>query len=391
MKNEKVGLMIVGINGAIATTLTAGIHAIKKNLVDTIGLVSELTEFKHLNLPSIDSFCIGGWDLDLRPHIECIENHRIVPERVIESINDDNFVVKLFEAPKVGISNHILNDDGNRNVTTRQQAVEIISNDINNFKSSNNLDGCIIVNLSSTESLPENSDIFSNIGDFENAINNNNINITSGMIYAYAAIKNGNSYINFTPSLTAEIPALIDLAQTNKVAIAGNDGKTGQTLYKTVLAPMLKWRNLKLIGWYSTNILGNNDGRVLDDVEHKKTKILSKTKVLDSILGYTDFYHRVDINYYPPRGDSKEAWDSIDFKGWLDKEMSMKINWLGEDSILAAPLVLDLARFLWFTQSKGKFGIAYHLGVFFKNPINSNTHDFFCQMQELIKFCEEYH
>ena len=203
------------------------------------------------------------------------------------------------------------------------------------------------------------------------------------MLYAYAAIKNGCHYINFTPSLTAEVPALIDMAVQAKVGLAGRDGKTGQTLYKTVLAPLFRERALKLKGWYSINILGNRDGLVLKEEKHKAAKIKSKTAVLESIVGYNDFDHQVHIHYYPPRGDAKEAWDNIDFSGWFDVPMQMKINWLGEDSILAAPLVCDLIRWVDFFTTHKEYGVFSQLASYFKDPLGCHEHDFFKQVQLL--------
>ena len=387
--SKKIGLMLIGMNGAIATTVTAGIEAIKKQQIDEIGLITQIDEFKKLNLVSIENLQIGGWDIVESPHIDCMRNHHIVDNELIDKISDDLAKITVYKAPKVGITKHILNVDGIKNTECKtgvKEAIAKIIDDINDFVSKNKLDGVVIGNLSSTEPLPKETEFLQSIEAFEEAIESNNSNIKSGMIYAYAAIKAHAPYFNFTPSVTVGNPALTQLALREHVAVAGNDGKTGQTLYKTVIAPMLKWRNLKLEGWYSTNILGNNDGRVLEEPDHKETKIRSKSKVLSNILGYDDFYHRVEINYYPPRNDAKEAWDNIDFKGWLGKRMSMKINWIGEDSILAAPLVVDIARLLWYTQEREDYGVAKHLSSFFKDPINNNDHNFNNQIQLLLDY-----
>ena len=387
--NKKMGIMVIGINGAIGTTISAGIEAIKKFDQEPIGLVTELDEFKSLDLCDLNSVVVGGWDIIAKPHLDCMRHHGVVDERLIERLEKENYKVDVFNAPKVGITQHILEVDGvnkQDNVLTIKQAIEQITKDIETFKESNQLDRVVVVNLSSTEPIVKDTSIIESLDNFEKAIDNNDSNIQAGMVYAYAAIKAKVPFVNFTPSATVGTPALKELAMKEQVAVCGNDGKTGQTLYKTVFAPMLKWRHLKLLGWYSTNILGNNDGRVLENPSHKETKIRSKSKVLSDILGYDDFYHRVEINYYPPRGDAKEAWDNIDFEGWLGSKMQMKIDWIGEDSILAAPLVVDLARLIDYTQEKGNYGVAKHLSSFFKDPIDNNDHNFFNQINLLLDY-----
>jgi myo-inositol-1-phosphate synthase len=389
MTKKEIGLLIIGINGAIGTTVTAGVKAINSNYVEPIGLVTEISELKKLDFVNLKDLVIGGWDIIEKPHMECMKSHNIIPETLYNKLVSDGMDVTVYKAPRAGITIHNLNVDGvnkdKKNITIFE-AIKSITDDINDFVSKNNLDGCVVGNLSSCEPLPENCEIFNSIESFEKAIENNDSRIKASAIYAYAAIKNHVPFFNFTPNYTIDIPAIKELAIREKISIAGSDGKTGQTLYKTVIAPMLKWRNLKLFGWYSTNILGNNDGRVLEDPSHKEAKIKTKSKVLDKIFGYSDFYHRVDINYYPPRGDAKEAWDAVDFKGWLGKEMCMKINWIGEDSTLAAPLIVDIARLLWYTQKKGDYGVAKHLSSFFKDPSENDDYSFGNQIQMLLNY-----
>lgn len=387
--NKKIGLLIVGINGAIGTTVTSGLKAINENYIEPIGLLTAMPEFAKYPLVSLENLIVGGWDIVKQKHIDCIKKHNIVPKDISDKIVSEGIDITVYDAPISGITGHILNTEGsdqNAKSMTIEEAIEKITIDIEDFISKNNLSGCIVGNLSSTEPLPCDEDIFMSLDKFEKAIKNNDSRIYASVIYAYAAIKHHIPFFNFTPNHTINIPAIRELAQKEKVSIAGNDGKTGQTLYKTVIAPMLKWRNLKLYGWYSTNILGNNDGRVLEDPLHKATKIRSKTKVLDKILGYRDFYHRVDINYYPPRGDAKEAWDTIDFKGWLGKDMCMKVNWIGEDSILAAPLVVDITRLLWYTYENKDYGVAKHLSLFFKDPAEVDEYSFINQVQMLLNY-----
>lgn len=386
---KKVGLMIIGLNGAIGTTLSAGLIGINKGIVEPIGLVTELKEFKKVNLVELENLYISGWDINEENHLTCVKNQNVVPNEIINQIDEELTNVKVYNAPRVGISNHILHHNSSELNLTRRNAIDKIINDINDNIERNNLDSCVIINAASTEMTPKGIENISDLNSLEKAIESDDPSITSGMLFAYASIITKSPYVNFTPSLTIGLPSLQELALREKVAICGNDGKTGQTLYKTVIAPMLKWRNLKLDGWYSANILGNNDGRVLEDPEHKKAKISSKSKVLDSILDYDDYFHRVEIHYYPPRGDSKEAWDNIDFTGWLGKKMSMKINWLGEDSILAAPLLIDLARLIEFTNEKKHYGVASHLSSFFKDPEGCTDHDFHNQISNLLEFYNE--
>jgi myo-inositol-1-phosphate synthase len=205
-------------------------------------------------------------------------------------------------------------------------------------------------------------------------------------LYAYAGIETGCAFIDFTPNVTLDVPGVQELAVHSGVPIAGRDGSTGQTLMKTLLAEMLQARNLKLEGWYSTNILGNNDGMVLSRPEHREVKMHDKLSVLEPILGYNTFSHAVDITYYPPRGDSKEAWDSIDFIGWFSLPMTMKIDWQGRDSILAAPLVLDLCKHLQFALAKGAIGIQSHLAIYFKQPIGTGVLPFSVAVRRLKEY-----
>jgi myo-inositol-1-phosphate synthase len=224
---------------------------------------------------------------------------------------------------------------------------------------------------------------------FETRMRENDSWITPGMIYAYAAIRKGCGYINFTPSVNAELPALRELAQKTGAVVAGKDGKTGQTLYKTVLAPMFKARQLKVLGWYSTNILGNTDGAVLSSTDHRQSNAATKLAVLSNILGYEDIDHQVRIDYYRPRGDNNEAWDNVDFEGWLGHKMCMKINWIGSDSVLAAPLVIDLVRFAGYAARCGEKGMLTYLDMFFKSPYGDGRElscDFFEQLDRLKQY-----
>ena len=299
-------------------------------------------------------------------------------------VEHDETIEKLLESDDA--QPRMKNVDFATTVFTKRPLKELIQSiefDITGFKRRHNVEKMIIVNLASTEKPAMLGKVHDSLEAFEKGINNNDVSITTGMIYAYTAIKNNAHIVNFTPSTVWEIPALIEFAEKRKIALAGRDGKTGQTLYKTAIAPMLKHRALKLTGWYSTNILGNRDGQVLNDPGHKATKIDSKKAVLNEIMGYDNFDHQVHIHYYLPRGDSKEAWDNVDFTGWFNVPMQMKIDWLGDDSILAAPLVADLIRWVNFFTEKGECGILTHLASYFKQPMGTKECDFFKQIAML--------
>jgi myo-inositol-1-phosphate synthase len=244
-----------------------------------------------------------------------------------------------------------------------------------------------VINLASTEKLAvEGNEIFNSLSGFEKALDENSPDISPAMLYAYAAMTKGIPYGNFTPSVAADIPALIELAELRKVPIAGKDGKTGQTFIKTVIAPALKSRALKVEGWYSTNILGNRDGLALSNEDSLASKVKTKSSVLDDILGYPVEDHLVDIRYYRPRGDNKEAWDNIDIAGFLGQPMQLKVNFLCRDSILAAPLAIEIARCLDLAKQRGESGIQEQLSVFFKLPMSRSTTPIhaFHEQQELL-------
>jgi myo-inositol-1-phosphate synthase len=274
------------------------------------------------------------------------------------------------------------------------ELVEALRADIKNFKEKNKASRCVMIWCASTEAYLQPSKVHSTLKDFESGLKKNDPAISPSMLYAYAALTSGVPFINGAPNLTVDIPAMVELADEFKVPIGGKDFKTGQTLMKTILAPGLKARMLGLTGWYSTNILGNRDGLVLDDKDSFKTKEESKLSVLDTVLQpdlypqlYGDFYHKVAINYYPPRGDSKEGWDCIDIFGWLGYPMQIKVNFLCRDSILAAPLVLDLVLFSDLAQRAEMTGIQEWLSFYFKSPQCAPNlypeHDLFIQSMKL--------
>jgi len=272
--------------------------------------------------------------------------------------------------------------------------VKALKEDIENFKKESGVDRCVMIWCASTEAYLTIQDVHTSISKFEKGLAKNDPAIAPSMIYAYAALSEKVPFANGAPNLTLDIPALIDLAKKNNVPVCGKDFKTGQTLMKTILAPGFKSRLLGVSGWFSTNILGNRDGEVLDDPDSFKSKEVSKLGALEYILQpelypelYKDLYHKVRINYYPPRGDNKEGWDNIDIFGWLGYPMQVKVDFLCRDSILAAPLVLDLALFMDLAARAGMHGIQEWLSFYFKSPMVAENlypeHDLFIQLKKL--------
>lgn len=386
--NNRTGVLIVGSKGSVATTLLAAQSAKRRNSNLSFKCPSEFDpDYASLGLIDFSDITFGGWDLFSDSYSNACLSHGVVSSIIVDQIARDMDRIPSFSAISVfedeSITRLLIEE-----IPSNQPLLELIEkveNDISLFKKQNNVSKVIIVNLASTAKPITLSPVHMSLEAFEEGIQRNDRAITSGMIYAYAAIKQGCHLINFTPSIMFDIPALLELAHQEKAALVGKDGKTGQTLYKTVIAPMLKQRGLKLTGWYSTNILGNQDGKILNDPDHCASKINSKSGVLNQIFGYDDFDHQVHIHYYNPRGDVKEAWDSIDFKGWFDSPMQMKINWIGNDSILAAPLVLDLIRWVDLFTDHEENGILPQLASYFKVPLGTEEQDFFKQVDMLKK------
>lgn len=391
---ETLGVMIIGVKGAVATTLISAGIAAKQGFNCSLSLPSEQDPlYSSLPLCPLSQMKFGGWDVASSSLSSSLQLHAVLPEIVIDQVSP--YLDEVWLAPGIALTPAPIQDELDPQLrkieafTSLRPLVDTLKLDIQNFKNATRVDRVVILDLSSTapsmkaHSCHENLDRFEQMLDLpiDEALSSKAIH--EGMLYAYAAISEGCSCINFTPSVTFDIPALISLAQQKSVPLCGKDGKTGQTLYKTVLAPLFRQRALKIQGWYSTNILGNRDGEVLDHPEHRKTKIDSKKAVLSDILGYDDFDHQVHIHYYKPRGDAKEAWDNIDFQGWFGVPMQMKINWLGSDSILAAPLAADLIRWMAYFQSEGVSGVVTALSSYFKSPLGSETHNFFDQVDQL--------
>jgi myo-inositol-1-phosphate synthase len=345
-------------------------------------------------LASLDDIVFGGWDIFEDNCYEAAATAGVLEPSLLAQIKPEMEAIKPW--PAVFDRYYVKRLDGPnvKKGANKMDLAEQVRADIRRFKQENKLDRLVMIWCGSTEIFMTESEAHQSIEAFEKALRTNDVSIPSSMIYAYAALKEGIPYANGAPNLTVDIPALMELAQQNGCPIVGKDFKTGQTLLKTVIAPGLKARLLGVKGWYSTNILGNRDGEVLDDPESFKTKEESKKSVLDYILQpdlypqlYKDLCHVVRINYYPPRGDNKEGWDNIDLVGWLGYPMQLKINFLCRDSILAAPIVLDLVLFLDMASRAGLSGIQEWLSFYFKSPMHARglypEHDLFIQSMKL--------
>jgi len=404
----KLGILLPGM-GAVATTLIAGVHAVNKGISKPIGSTSQMGTIRigkrtNVKTPLIKDFIpladlgkveFGGWDLFSENVYESAKHAGVLDRYLLEQLKPDLEAIKPMKA--VFDKKYVTKLEGTyvKTGATKMDLADQLRADIKNFKVEKGCDRLVMVWCGSTEIYIVESEVHQTIESFEEGLRNNDENIPSSMIYAYAAIKEGVPYANGAPNLSADIPALVDLAKTNNTPICGKDFKTGQTLMKTILAPGLKTRSLGIAGWFSTNILGNRDGEVLDDPASFKTKEMSKLSVLDSILEpeknpdlYKDLYHKVRINYYPPHGDNKEGWDNIDIFGWLGYKMQIKVDFLCRDSILAAPLVLDLAIFLDLASRSNMSGVQEWLSFFFKAPQTpikgmDPLHDIFHQEMKL--------
>ena len=394
--------------GAVSTTTIAGVLAVRRGLAAPIGSLTQMgtvrlgkrTEGRSplikdfVPLASLDDVVFGGWDIFEDNSYEAGKTAGVLETDLLEKVRPELEAIKPMSA--VFDRRYVKRLDGPnvKKGKNKKDLAEQLREDMRRFKQENKCDRLVMVWCGSTEVFLTESPAHASLAAFEKALEASDDNIPSSMIYAYAAIKEGIPYANAAPNLSADVPALMELAETTGSPLAGKDLKTGQTLLKTILAPGLKARLLGVEGWYSTNILGNRDGEVLDDPESFKTKEESKKSVLDYILQpnlypelYKDLCHVVRINYYPPRGDNKEGWDNIDIFGWLNYKMQLKVNFLCRDSILAAPIVLDVALFLDLAKRAGMEGIQEWLSFYFKSPMHAPglypEHDLFIQMMKL--------
>ena len=379
---ERLGVAIIGVGGAVATTAIAGIEMIKAGSNSLAGL--PLADRDIAGMPAYRDMVFGGWDLSEGTLADCALRHGVISEKELSDGASALSAMKPW--PAIGSTDFCANIDGGNKVAAsgHRDAISRIQADLMRFRDEQQADRLVMINLASTERMPDlDSEALSDIDAFERALDRNDTAISPAMLYAYAALDAGVAFGNFTPSVAADVAPLQQLAIMRGVPVAGKDGKTGQTLLKTVIAPALRDRALHVDGWFSTNILGNSDGKALDDPNSLQSKLATKKSVLDEILGYPVEDHIVMIHYYRPRGDDKEAWDNIDLTGFLGQKMQLKLNFLCKDSVLAAPLVIEIARLLALADARGDGGVQEQMGVFFKLPQMSGgkqpVHDFFEQ------------
>ena len=365
---RRVGVLVVGVGGAVASTAVAGIEMLRAGSNDMAGL-----PLAGANAPGIAGYRnlhFAGWDLHAEDLASAVREHGVLDREQADMVMPALAAMKPW--PAVGSVDFCKNVDGGNKVVAKshREAVDRIREDIRRYRAETGIEDLVVVNLASVERWPDQgAKALHTRQGFEQGLDDSDPVISPAMLYAYAAIAEGVPYGNFTPSLAADIPALTAMAAELNVPVAGKDGKTGQTFIKTVLAPAFRSRSLYVEGWFSTNILGNRDGLALDNPDSLQSKLNTKGSVLDDILGYPVEDHIVDIRYYRPRGDNKEAWDNIDLIGFLGQKMQIKVNFLCRDSILAAPLVIEIARVLDLANQRGQGGIQEQLGLFFKAPM----------------------
>ena len=405
--NGRLGILLPGL-GAVATTFIAGALAARKGLHAPIGSLTQTGTIRlgkrtegrsprikdFVPLTELDDIAFGGWDIYPDSTYEAAVKAGVLSAEMLASVKEEMEAIKPW--PAVFDQQYVKRLHGThvkKGANWMELADQLIE-DIERFKSEQKLDRMVMVWCGSTEIFLKQTAVHQSLAAFEKGLKERSPEISPSMVYAYAALKCGIPYANGAPNLSADFPALNELAMEKRVPVAGKDFKTGQTLMKTIIAPGLKSRLLGVNGWFSTNILGNRDGEVLDDPESFKTKEESKLSVLDTIFQpelhpelYKDLYHKVRINYYPPRGDNKESWDNIDIFGWMGQPMQIKINFLCRDSILAAPIVLDLALFMDMAKRADMRGTQEWLSFYFKSPMHAPEvyaeHDLFIQLMKL--------
>jgi myo-inositol-1-phosphate synthase len=403
----KLGILIVGL-GAVATTFVAGVEAVRKGTAAPIGSLTQMGTIRlgkrtdgrsplikdFVPLAALDDLVFGGWDIFTDSAYEAAAHAKVLEKELLLQLKP--FLDSIKPMPAVFDHNYVKLIDG-PNVKQGKNKLDLaeqVRADIRNFKKENKCDRLVMIWCASTESFQQASEVHASVAAFEKGMVENDANISPSQIYAYAALQESVPFANGAPNLSVDLPVMQELSKKHNAPIAGKDFKTGQTLMKTILAPGFKARMLGVSGWFSTNILGNRDGEVLEDPGSFKTKEESKLSVLDEILQpklypqlYGDIFHKVRINYYPPRGDNKEGWDNIDIFGWLGYPMQIKVDFLCRDSILAAPLALDIVLFLDLaarcSELKG-IGIQEWMSFYFKSPMTAPglypEHDLFIQM-----------
>jgi len=391
------GVWLIGARGNVATTAIAGARALARGETDTTGLVTAREPYSRLGLPDVGEFVFGGHDIREQSLLESArdlsENGVPSPETVDAVAEDLSHIdrrIRTGTALNCGAAVDDLADRGSLDDRLPVgDVVDRIRDDYRAFRREHDLDRVVVVNVASTEPPLEDPDQYDTLDAFERAITENDRDLPASALYAYAAIVDGHPYVNFTPSTGSALGGLRELADDRNVPHTGRDAKTGETLVKSALAPMFGGRNLHVRSWEGHNVLGNDDGQVLEDEANKAGKLASKGGVLDSILPGIE-HNRVRIDYTPSLGDWKTAWDYVHFEGFLNTEMKMQFTWEGSDSALAAPLVLDLVRLLAHADERGEGGLQRHLASFFKAPIGVDEHDLSRQFALLDAYVDRH-
>jgi myo-inositol-1-phosphate synthase len=403
----KLGVLTPGM-GAVTTTFIAGVEAIKRGMAKPIGSLTQMGTVRlgkrtdnrsprikdFVPLAAVEDLVFGGWDIFEDNVYQAAVHAGVLEPRLLDALRQP--LEKIQPMPGVFEQRYVprLRATHCKQGRNKMDLAEQLMDDIAAFRERSGASRLVMVWCGSTETFQKAGQVHASLRNFECGLEKSDPEIAPSQIYAYAALKSGVPFANGAPNLTVDIPALQELARERQLPIAGKDYKTGQTFMKTLIAPGLKSRLLGVSGWFSSNILGNRDGEVLDDPEAFRTKEESKLSALEQILQpelypdlYSNMYHKVRIHYYPPRGDNKEGWDNVDIFGWLGYPMQIKIDFLCRDSILAAPLVLDLALFLDLAQRAGMYGVQEWLSFYFKSPMTAPQlypeHDIFIQLMKL--------
>jgi myo-inositol-1-phosphate synthase len=397
MSTRRVGLWLIGACGGVGTTATLGLAALRRGVGETTSLVTALPLFDALHLDEPADFVVGGHEIrrsGFRQTVRELQKRSNIFDPDLAAACQEDLEhwetnirpgTLLNSGPAIS---RLADRTDLKTCDTAREAIEQLQADLSDFRERLHLDQVVVVNVSSTEPPFETNEIHESLERLTPALERRQAPLPASSLYAWAALDLGLPYINFTPSLGASTPALLELAQQRRTVTAGKDGKTGETLMKSVLAPMFSLRNWQLLSWVGHNIFGNRDGQVLDDPTNKASKIRTKDQVVSSIVGYKP-QTLVSIEYIDSLDDWKTAWNHIHFKGFLGTKMTLQFIWQGCDSILAAPLVLDLARLASFAQRRGEVGILRHLACFFKNPMGVTEHDFFKQFAMLEAYVQQ--
>ncbi|MCC7013120.1 MAG: inositol-3-phosphate synthase [Planctomycetes bacterium] len=394
---RRVGVWLVGARGSVATCVVYGLAGLRQGLLEPTGLATETEPFSSLDLAPLESLHFGGHDVCTRPLTQSageLVRHNILPPDLVTATSADaaryeaHIRPGVLDAADVGLADLHPEAAGRGALAPREQ-IAVLTRDLDEFQREEALDRVVVVHMASTEAYREPRAAWRSLDAFELALDAGEAQPAS-VVYAYAALASGRPFVNFTPSLGSTLPALRELARSKRVPHCGSDGKTGETLVKTVLAPLFVARRLKVLAWQGYNMLGNRDGETLADPLHKESKLRSKDDALRSLLGDPEAHTKVGIDFVPSLRDWKTAFDYIHFEGFLGARMSLQFTWQGSDSALAAPLVLDLVRWAEFAARHGEFGEMPHTAPYFKSPLCGGTHDFHAQFERLLAYAAEH-